>query len=155
TAGPRPRQDRLVAVSPEAIRGTGRLFPERSRRRRFGRGGFTKLARRTDPPTPPAAVVGAEEIRPMLTKVEWLAKSVGIPYLPITPTFPWLGPLGMVPLPTKWYIQFGEPLYFNTEYGAAGADDRILVNRLSEQVRTKIQEMVDDRLEKRRSVLFG
>jgi 1-acyl-sn-glycerol-3-phosphate acyltransferase len=149
------RQDQLVAVFPEGIKGIGKLYRERYRLQRFGRGGFIKLALRTDAPILPAAVVGAEEIHPMLTKVEWLAKSVGIPYLPITPTFPWLGPLGMVPLPTKWYIQFGEPLYFNSEYGAAGADDRILVNRLSEQVRSKIQEMVDDRLEKRRSVLFG
>jgi hypothetical protein len=91
----------------------------------------------------------------MLTKVTWLAKSVGIPYLPITPTFPWLGPLGLVPLPTKWYLKFGAPLYFNTEYGSAGAGDRILVNRLSEQVRSRIQEMVDERLALRRSVLFG
>ena len=59
---------------------------------------------------------------------------------------------GLVPVPTKWYLKFGAPLYFNSEYGAQGAEDRILVNRLSEQVRSKIQEMVDDRLSRRRSV---
>jgi 1-acyl-sn-glycerol-3-phosphate acyltransferase len=149
------RQDQLVAVFPEGIKGIGKLYRERYRLQRFGRGGFVKLALRTDAPIIPAAVVGAEEIHPMVTKVTWLAKSVGIPYLPITPTFPWLGPLGLVPLPSKWYLRFGEPLYFNAEYGAQGASDRILVNRLSEQVRSKIQEMVDERLAVRRSVLFG
>jgi 1-acyl-sn-glycerol-3-phosphate acyltransferase len=149
------RQDQLVAVFPEGIKGIGKLFRERYQLQRFGRGGFIKLALRTDSPIIPAAVVGAEEIHPMLTRVTWLAKSVGIPYIPITPTFPWFGPLGLVPLPSKWYLRFGEPLYFNTEYGKSGAEDRILVNRLSEQVRSRIQEMVDERLAHRRSVLFG
>jgi 1-acyl-sn-glycerol-3-phosphate acyltransferase len=99
--------------------------------------------------------VGAEEIHPMFTKVTWLAKSVGIPYIPITPTFPWLGPLGLLPLPTKWYLAFGAPLYFNVEYGPEAAGDRILVNKLAEQVRQRIQEMIDALLKKRRSVLFG
>jgi len=148
-------QDQLVAVFPEGIKGIGKLYRERYQLQRFGRGGFIKLALRTDSPIIPAAVVGAEEIHPMLTKVSWLAKSVGIPYIPITPTFPWLGPRGLVPRPTKWYLRFGEPLPFNTEYGARGAEDRILVNRLSEQVRSRIQEMVDERLSRRRSVLFG
>ena len=91
----------------------------------------------------------------MLSKITWLAKSFGIPYLPITPTFPWLGPLGLVPLPTKWFIAFGEPLYFNAEYGPDAANDRILVNKLAEQVRNKIQSMIDSLLQTRRSVLFG
>jgi hypothetical protein len=87
--------------------------------------------------------------------VTWLAKSIGIPYIPVTPTFPWLGPLGLVPLPTKWYLAFGEPLYFNAEHGPDAANDRILVNRLAEQVRARIQEMVDGLLARRKSVLFG
>jgi hypothetical protein len=87
--------------------------------------------------------------------VTWLAKSVGIPYIPVTPTFPFLGPVGLVPLPTKWFIAFGEPLYFNAEYGSDGANDRILVNKLAEQVRTRIQEMLDALLKQRRSILFG
>ena len=91
----------------------------------------------------------------MLTKVTWLAKSIGIPYIPITPTFPWLGPFGLVPLPTKWFLAFGEPLYFNAEYGPDGANDRILVNKLAEQVRNKIQSMIDSLLKERRSILFG
>jgi hypothetical protein len=75
--------------------------------------------------------------------------------VPVTPTFPFLGPVGLVPLPTKWFIAFGEPLYFNAEYGAEGANDRILVNKLAEQVRGRIQEMIDGLLKTRKSILFG
>jgi 1-acyl-sn-glycerol-3-phosphate acyltransferase len=148
-------EDQLVAVFPEGIKGIGKVFAHRYQLQRFGRGGFIKLALATDAPIIPTAVVGAEEIHPMFTKVTWLAKSVGIPYIPITPTFPWLGPLGLLPLPTKWYLAFGAPLYFNVEYGPEAAGDRILVNKLAEQVRQRIQEMIDALLKKRRSVLFG
>ncbi len=148
-------QEQLVAVFPEGIKGIGKLFKERYQLQRFGRGGFVKLALKCDAPIIPTAVVGAEEIHPMVTKVTWLAKSFGIPYLPVTPTFPFLGPIGLVPLPTKWFIAFGEPLYFNAEYGAEGANDRILVNKLAEQVRVRIQEMIDGLLKTRKSILFG
>lgn len=148
-------QDQLVAVFPEGIKGIGKLYKERYQLQRFGRGGFVKLALKCDAPIIPTAVVGAEEIHPMVTKVTWLAKSFGIPYLPVTPTFPFLGAVGLVPLPTKWFIAFGEPLYFNAEYGAEGANDRILVNKLAEQVRMRIQEMLDGLLKTRKSILFG
>jgi 1-acyl-sn-glycerol-3-phosphate acyltransferase len=148
-------QDQLVAVFPEGIKGIGKLFKERYQLQRFGRGGFIKLALKCDAPIIPTAVVGAEEIHPMVGKITWLAKSFGIPYIPVTPTFPFLGPLGMIPLPTKWFLIFGEPLYFNAEYGPDGANDRILVNKLAEQVRTRIQEMIDSVLKQRRSILFG
>ncbi|HEY1587502.1 MAG TPA: lysophospholipid acyltransferase family protein [Polyangia bacterium] len=148
-------QDQLVAVFPEGIKGIGKLYKERYQLQRFGRGGFVKLALKCDAPIIPTAVVGAEEIHPMVSKVTWLAKSFGIPYVPVTPTFPFLGPIGLVPLPTKWFIAFGEPLYFNAEYGADGANDRILVNKLAEQVRMRIQEMIDGLLKTRKSILFG
>jgi len=148
-------QDQLVAVFPEGIKGIGKLFRERYQLQRFGRGGFVKLALKCDAPIIPTAVVGAEEIHPMVSKITWLAKSFGIPYVPVTPTFPFLGPVGLVPLPTKWFIAFGEPLYFNAEYGADGANDRILVNKLAEQVRVRIQEMIDGLLKTRKSILFG
>jgi hypothetical protein len=90
------------------------------------------------------AVVGSEEALPLLARVTWFAKSVGIPYVPVTPTFPWLGPLGLVPLPSKWRIKFGEPLDVAGEYGPEAADDRLLVGRLSEQVRAQVQAMVDE-----------
>ena len=148
-------QDQLVAVFPEGIKGIGKLFRQRYQLQRFGRGGFIKLALKCDAPIIPTAVVGAEEIHPMLTKVTWLARSVGIPYIPITPTFPLLGPIGAVPMPTKWFIAFGEPLYYNAEYGVDGANDRILVNKLAEQVRAKIQQMIDNLLRERKSIFFG
>jgi 1-acyl-sn-glycerol-3-phosphate acyltransferase len=148
-------QDQIVAVFPEGIKGIGKLYKERYQLQRFGRGGFIKLALKCDAPIIPTAVIGAEEIHPMLAKITWLARSIGVPYVPVTPTFPFLGLLGTVPLPTKWLIAFGEPLYFNTEYGPEGAHDRILVNKLAEQVRQRIQEMVSGLLRQRRSVLFG
>jgi 1-acyl-sn-glycerol-3-phosphate acyltransferase len=134
----------VVAVFPEGVKGMGKLFRDRYRLQRFGRGGFVKLALRTGAPIIPVAVVGAEEALPLLARVTWFAKSVGIPYVPVTPTFPWLGPFGLVPLPSKWRIAFGEPLDLAAEYGPEAADDRLLVGRLSEQVRATVQGMVDD-----------
>jgi len=142
-------------VFPEGVKGIGKLYKNRYRLQRFGRGGFIKLALRTGSPIVPVAIVGAEEAHPMLTKVTWLAKSIGIPYVPITPTFPWLGPLGLVPFPSKWHVVFGEVIDLPAEYGPEAADDRILVNKLAEQVRATIQEMIDRALEKRGSVLLG
>ena len=149
------RQGQVTAVFPEGIQGIGKLYRHRYQLQRFGRGGFIRLAFKTGTPIIPAAVVGAEEIHPMLTKVTWLAKYLGIPYIPVTPTFPWLGPAGALPLPTKWYIRFGEPLDLVGQYGPNGGDDRLLVGRLTERVRSSIQAMVDERLSRRDSVVFG
>jgi 1-acyl-sn-glycerol-3-phosphate acyltransferase len=147
--------DQVVAVFPEGIKGIGKLYKERYRLQRFGRGGFIKLALRTGAPIVPVAIMGAEEIHPMMAKVTWLARSFGAPYLPITPTFPLLGPLGLLPLPTKWTIRFGPAQPVAERYGADAASDRLLVHKLSEGVRTSIQEMLDDLLGRRKSVLFG
>ncbi|HVK74962.1 MAG TPA: lysophospholipid acyltransferase family protein [Kofleriaceae bacterium] len=136
-------QGEVVAVFPEGIKGMSKLWRDRYRLQRFGRGGFIKLALRTRAPIIPVAVVGSEEALPLLARVTWFAKSVGIPYVPVTPTFPWLGPLGLVPLPSKWKIEFGAPLDLAAEYGPEAADDRLLVGRLSEQVRAQVQAMVD------------
>ena len=103
-------KDELVAVFPEGEKGMGKLWKDRYRLQRFGRGGFVKLALRTRSPIIPVAVVGAEEAAPMLGKVTWFAKNIGIPWIPVTPTFPWLGPAGLLPLPSKWQVQFGEPI---------------------------------------------
>jgi 1-acyl-sn-glycerol-3-phosphate acyltransferase len=147
--------DQLVAVFPEGIKGIGKLYRDRYKLQRFGRGGFIKLALRTRSPIVPVAIVGAEETHPMLTKITWLSKSVGIPYLPITPTFPFLGPLGLLPLPAKWFVRFGEVIDVPGEHGPEAASDRILVNRLAETVRSRIQTMIDEALEHRKSVLLG
>ncbi len=146
---------RVVAVFPEGAQGTGKLYRNRYQLQRFGRGGFVKLALQARAPIIPAAVIGSEETHPMFFRVTWLTKYLGVPYLPITPTFPWLGVAGALPLPAKWQIHFGEPIDVSSGYGADAGEDRILVNRLTERVRSTIQGMVDEALQTRRSVLFG
>ena len=148
-------KDELVAVFPEGEKGMGKLWKDRYKLQRFGRGGFVKLALRTRSPIIPVAVVGAEEAAPMLGKVTWFAKNIGIPWIPVTPTFPWFGPTGLLPLPSKWHIRFGEPIDLGAQYGASAADDRLLVNRLADQIRSQIQEMVEDLISKRRSPLLA
>jgi 1-acyl-sn-glycerol-3-phosphate acyltransferase len=146
--------DALVAVFPEGLKGIGKLFRDRYRLQRFGRGGFVKLGLRTSTPVVPVAIVGGEETNPMLTRVEYLTRALGIPYLPVTPTFPLLGPIGLLPAPTKWKIFFGEPVDLEG-YAPASADDEILVGRLTERVRAAIQTMLDRAVAERRSVWFG
>jgi 1-acyl-sn-glycerol-3-phosphate acyltransferase len=147
-------QGALVAVFPEGMKGIGKLFRDRYKLQRFGRGGFVKLCMRTRTPVVPVAIVGSEETNPMLARIERLAKTVGIPYLPVTPTFPLLGPIGLLPAPTKWKIVFGEPIDFSA-YGAGSAEDEILVSRQAERVRAEIQSMLDRTVAARRSVWFG
>ncbi len=144
----------LVGVFPEGVKGVGKRYRDRYRLARFGRGGFVRIALRTGAPIIPCAVVGAEEIHPVVAKADWVGRPFGLPYFPITPTFPALGPLGVVPLPTKWSIDFADPIDLSS-YGPEAADDPILVNRLSEDVRTTIQGLIDGRLARRRSVWFG
>ena len=100
----------LVGVFPEGFKGIGKPFSERYKLQRFGRGGFVTAALKTGVPIIPVSIVGSEEIHPMLANSRVLARLLNLPYFPITPTFPWLGPLGMVPLPSKWYLEFGDPI---------------------------------------------
>ncbi len=148
------RQEALVAVFPEGIKGIGKLFKERYKLQRFGRGGFIKLCLRTGTPVVPVAIVGAEETHPMLLRIQSLGSALGLPYIPVTPTFPLLGPLGLLPAPTKWKIVFGAPMAFEG-YGPEAEGDEILVARLAEQVRGTIQEMLDRTVGARQSVWFG
>jgi 1-acyl-sn-glycerol-3-phosphate acyltransferase len=134
-------QDRLVAVFPEGVKGTGKPFAERYRLQRFGRGGFVEIALRAGAPIVPVAVVGSEEIYPKLADVPALARAIGAPFFPVTPTFPWLGPLGAVPLPSKWRIEFCEPIA-TAHFGADAASDRGLVLELTDQVRETVQQAV-------------
>jgi 1-acyl-sn-glycerol-3-phosphate acyltransferase len=144
----------LVGVFPEGIKGVGKHFGERYKLARFGRGGFVRIALRTGAPISPCAVVGAEEIHPVLARADWVGRPFGLPYFPLTPTFPWLGALGLVPLPTKWSIDFADPIPMD-DYGPDAAEDPILVNRLSQEIRETVQRMIDGRLARRRSVWFG
>jgi 1-acyl-sn-glycerol-3-phosphate acyltransferase len=139
----------LVAVFPEGLRGVGKLYRERYRLARFGRGGFVRLAREAQVPLLPVAIVGAEEIHPVIGKITRFAEPLGIPYIPITPTFPWLGPLGLLPVPTKWTIQIGPPI------APPPADDNEATARVAETVRSAIDGMIADLLAQRRSILFG
>jgi 1-acyl-sn-glycerol-3-phosphate acyltransferase len=141
-------RDELVMVFPEGIKGTGKPFADRYRLQRFGRGGFVEVALRTGAPIVPVAVVGSEEIYPKVADAPGLARLLGAPFLPITPTFPWLGPLGLVPLPSKWRIEFCEPIDLS-DHGPDAAEDRALVFDISERVRETIQTKVYENLVKR------
>jgi 1-acyl-sn-glycerol-3-phosphate acyltransferase len=137
----------LVGVFPEGFKGVGKPFAERYKLQRFGRGGFVSAAIRTGTPIVPAAIVGAEEIYPMIGNIKPLARLLGAPYFPVTPTFPWLGPLGLLPLPSKWLIAFCDPIP-TLDY-VDGADDPAVVFNLSDQVRETIQQALHRLLERR------
>jgi 1-acyl-sn-glycerol-3-phosphate acyltransferase len=147
-------KESLVAVFPEGVKGIGKLYRDRYRLQRFGRGGFIRLCLRTGTPLVPCAVVGAEEASPLLYRDETVSKLLGLPYLPVTPTFPLFGPLGLLPAPTKWRIRFGEPIRFEG-YGPQSAEDPVLVGRLAERVRAGIQRMLDELLAQRKNVWLG
>ncbi len=134
-------QDELVMVFPEGLKGAGKPYSQRYRLQRFGRGGFIEIALRSGAPIVPVAVVGSEEIYPKLGELPGLARVLSAPYFPVTPTFPWLGPLGVVPLPSRWRIEFLDPID-TARYGPGAASDRGLVLELSERVRDAIQAAV-------------
>ncbi|HEY7047739.1 MAG TPA: lysophospholipid acyltransferase family protein [Jatrophihabitantaceae bacterium] len=141
----------LVGVFPEGFKGIGKPFSERYKLQRFGRGGFVAAALKTSVPIIPVSIVGSEEIHPMLANSRLLARLLNLPYFPITPTFPWLGPLGLVPLPSKWYLEFGDPIPTDS-YGPDAVDDPMLVFELTDRVRETIQSSLYRRLVQRRSI---
>ncbi len=146
-------QGELVGVFPEGFKGVGKPFRERYKLQRFGRGGFVSAALHAQVPIIPCSVVGAEEIAPILGNMHTVARLFGLPYAPITPTFPWLGPLGLIPLPSKWIIEFGAPIPTDS-HGPGSADDPMLVFDLTDQVRETIQQTLYTLLMQRRSVFF-
>jgi 1-acyl-sn-glycerol-3-phosphate acyltransferase len=143
----------LVGVWPEGFRGIGKPFTDRYKLQRFGRRGFIDAAIRTGTPIIPCSIVGAEEIYPLLADLRPLARLIGLPYFPITPTFPLLGPLGAIPLPSKWLIEFGEPVP-TRGYDPADADDPALVFDLTDKVRESIQHTLYGLVHRRRSVFL-
>ena len=143
----------LVGVWPEGFKGIGKPYKERYRLQRFGRGGYVSSAITAGVPIIPTAIVGAEEIYPIIGDLPLVARLLGSPYFPVTPLFPWLGPLGMIPLPSKWIIEFGEPIPTD-EMGADDADDPMVVFNLGDQVREAIQHNLYTLLQERRSVFF-
>ncbi len=143
-------RDELVGVFPEGVKGIGKLFRDRYRLARFGRGGFVRLAIRTQAPIIPVSVVGAEEIHPAIARADFIGRPLGLPYFPITPTFPLLGPLGVLPLPSKWWVDVGKPIDLN--YAPEVAERPMIVNDAAEHVRSTLQTMIDSRLARRTSV---
>jgi 1-acyl-sn-glycerol-3-phosphate acyltransferase len=144
----------LTAVFPEGYKGLGKPFKDRYKLQRFGRGGFVSAALRTKAPIIPCSIVGSEEIYPMITDVKLLARVLGLPYFPITPLFPLAGPAGLIPLPSKWHITFGEPIE-TADYDETAADDPMVTFDLTDQVRETIQQTLYQLLTKRRNMFLG
>jgi 1-acyl-sn-glycerol-3-phosphate acyltransferase len=141
---------RPVIAFPEGQKGALKPFRDRYRLQRFGRGGFVSLAIRHRVPVVPTAVVGAEEVHPILLRPGFLSRLLGVP-LAVTPTFPHLGPLGIVPLPSQWVLLFGQPLEFK-DVEPSRAEDPLYVNRTRERIRAAVQALLEEGLRQRRSV---
>lgn len=144
----------LTAVFPEGYKGLGKKFRDRYKLQRFGRGGFVSAALRAKAPIVPCSIVGSEEIYPMITDVKLLARLLGLPYFPVTPLFPLAGPVGLVPLPSKWHIQFGEPIPTD-EYDESAAEDPMVTFELTDHVRETIQQTLYQLLASRRNAFLG
>jgi 1-acyl-sn-glycerol-3-phosphate acyltransferase len=144
------RSGKSVVAFPEGQKGALKPFRDRYRLQRFGRGGFVPLAARRGAAIVPVAVVGAEEVHPILFRPGIARRLLGVP-LPITPTFPHLGPLGLIPLPTQWRIRFGTPVRFDG-VGSSEVDDPLYVNRTREQIRGTIQSLVEEEVHQRASI---
>jgi 1-acyl-sn-glycerol-3-phosphate acyltransferase len=132
----------LVLVFPEGIEGIRKTVTQRYRLQSF-HVGFVEQALRAGAPIVPMAFIGSDDQAPILYDFKTLAKRLGLPVLPITPTFPWLGPLGLVPYPVSYRIAYGEPLHYHERFGPEGADDARLVRYLANQVRRAVQLLVD------------
>ena len=145
--------DQLVAVFPEGFKGLGKPYADRYKLQRFGRGGFVSAAVRAQVPIIPVSIVGSEEIYPLISSAPVLARALGVPYFPITPLFPWLGLLGLVPLPSKWVIEFGEAVTTD-ELPPGAAEDPMVVFDVTDQVRETIQHTLYECLTQRRSAFF-
>jgi 1-acyl-sn-glycerol-3-phosphate acyltransferase len=145
------RTGHSVIAFPEGVKGAAKVFAERYQLKRFGRGGVIRAAVENRVPLVPVGIVGAEEAHPILFKADLPARSLGLPFIPVTPTFPWLGPAGLLPLPTKWIIQVGAPIPLDAlDLGAL--DDELLLSRLTAELRARIQELVGEALDRRSSV---
>ena len=143
----------VLGVFPEGYKGVGKPFAQRYKLQRFGRGGFIEVALRAGCPIVPVSIVGSEEIMPMLYNAKTLARIFGLPYFPVTPTFPWLGPLGLIPIPSKWTVEFGEPIATDDQAEDAWQDP-LTVFELTDRVRDEIQQTLHRNLLHRRSVFL-
>jgi 1-acyl-sn-glycerol-3-phosphate acyltransferase len=133
----------LVLVFPEGIEGIRKTISHRYTLQEF-RVGFIEQALREQAPIVPVAFVGSADQAPILFDIKPLAKLLGLPVAPITPTFPWLGPLGLLPYPVSYKIIYGQPMEFYQSYSAEDADDPVLVHDLAEQVKRRVQALIDE-----------
>jgi 1-acyl-sn-glycerol-3-phosphate acyltransferase len=146
-------EEQLVLVFPGGRKATEKLYKDRYRLRRFGRGGFVEAAMRARAPIVPVCVVGAEEAAPVFAQLGLFKRVTGLLYFPITPTFPHFGLLGMLGyLPAKFKLRFLEPFRFDEE---GLHEDKALVQTVAHEIRARIQENLWDMLSKRKSVWFG
>ncbi|HXP21146.1 MAG TPA: lysophospholipid acyltransferase family protein [Streptosporangiaceae bacterium] len=142
------RSGELVGVFPEGFKGIGKPFSERYRLQRFGRGGFAHTALRAGVPIIPCAIVGAEEIYPKVGDWPELAARLKLPYFPVTPLFPWLGPLGVIPLPSNWIIEFCDPVPTDG-FTADQCEDHDVISELADKVKDTIAGKIDELLAER------
>jgi 1-acyl-sn-glycerol-3-phosphate acyltransferase len=140
--------DQAVIAFPEGTAGLGKPYAQRYRVRRFGRGAYVRAALRTGAAVLPVAIIGAEEAHPVIGRWDWLGHRLGLPYLPLTPTFPWLGVAGLVPLPSKWRIEIGKPLAWSGRTDSRAGSAAHLARR-NEDVRQQVQRLVAEALERR------
>jgi 1-acyl-sn-glycerol-3-phosphate acyltransferase len=149
-------QGELVAVWPEGYKGLGKPWRDRYKLQRFGRGGFVATALRAQAPIVPTAIVGSEEIYPLVFDLRIIARALGLPYFPVVAqmlALPVLGPFALLPLPSRWIIEYGEPID-TSEFGPDAADDPMVLFDLADQVRDRIQGMLHRNLMGRRSVFL-
>ena len=136
------REGQLVLVFPEGIEGIVKPVTQRYRLQRFHTG-FVRQALQGRVPIVPVAIAGSDDQAPVLYDVKPLARRLGLPVAPITPTFPWFGPLGLLPYPVRYRIAYGEPIDLGARHGPEAAGDDRLVGELARRVRRKVQQLLD------------
>jgi 1-acyl-sn-glycerol-3-phosphate acyltransferase len=147
-------EQQLVLVFPEGAKATEKLYKDRYKLRRFGRGGFVEAAARAGVPIVPVAVIGAEEAMPTFAQIGLLKRLTGLLYFPITPLFPHFGLLGAAYLPAKFRIRFLPPVQTD-RLAAEALEDRGLLQEIADEIRGRIQDEVVDMVGARRSVWLG
>jgi 1-acyl-sn-glycerol-3-phosphate acyltransferase len=143
------RHGECVMAFPEGVRGMNKLYADAYKLMEFGLG-FMRLALETDTPIVPVSIVGSEEQNPGIADLKGVARLLGMPSFPITLTFPWLGPLGMWPLPVRYHIEFGEPMHFEGDH----EDEDDVIEEKVEVVKAAIQAQLDRGRAARRSIFF-
>jgi 1-acyl-sn-glycerol-3-phosphate acyltransferase len=148
-------REEAVIVLPEGDDALAKPWGQRYRLGSFGRAGFARAAIQTGASIVPVGVIGAEETHPVLARIDAPARLLGLPALPLTPTFPWLGLGGLVPLPTKWTVHFGDPIDVAATHPPEDASRPAAVRQVRDQARERVQALVLEGLRRRRGVFVG